>query len=441
MQSRLIPVSGYGTLRRAAAILALAGGWVPLVSGQSPGPAVPAAATARRIIDVDSARRAKQAKQNGIRPALLYPLRAVGNGLERGLIRVENDHLRERLADWTARLSARGIEPSLGGLGEGAGFGLGMRLSQKHLLGGQGIEAGLTIRTSSKLYQHFGLDLQVPIAGPLFFRTETLYRNRPQEDFFGIGIAAPESGRADYKLQDRTVSAGLGSRIGRRAEAGLWFGYTSARVFDGTNREVRSFGQVHGPADAPGSRGGEHLFYGAWLSADQRDSDWDPKRGALLHLSASSFDSVDHQDTGWVNYRFEVQAYRPLSDAGHVLAVRVLGDFNSRKGGSGIPFFKLARIGGHHSLRGYRVNRFAGANAVAGSLEYRYAIWPRFMDAIPFFDIGEVASTPGELSWSGLRASWGVGFKVKTLQSALLRFDVALGPEGARLYLKFSPEF
>jgi len=435
------PIFGYGTLRRAAAILTLAGGCVSPASGQSPEPAAPAVATARRIIDVDSARRAKQAKQEGIEPVLLYPLRAVGNGLERGLIRVENEHLRERLEDWIARLSAHGIEPGLGGLGEGAGLGLGARLSRKHVLGSRSIEAGLTIRTSSKLYQHFGLDFEAPIAGPLFFRAETLYRNRPQEDFFGIGIAVPESGRADYKLQDRTVSASLGSRIGRGAEAGLRFGYTSARVFDGANGQVRSFGHVYGSADLPGSRGGEHLFYGAWLSADRRDSNWDPKRGALLRLSATSFDSVNHQDTGWLNYRFEVQAYRPLSTAGHVLAVRVLGDFNSRKGGSGIPFFKLARIGGHHSLRGYRVNRFADANAVAASLEYRYPIWPRFMDAMPFFDIGEVAPTPGELSWSGLRASWGVGFKVKTLQSALLRFDVALGPEGARLHLKFAPEF
>jgi hemolysin activation/secretion protein len=105
------------------------------------------------------------------------------------------------------------------------------------------------------------------------------------------------------------------------------------------------------------------------------------------------------------------------------------------------PFFRLARIGGRDSLRAYRVDRFADLNAVAGNFEYRYAIWPRFMDAILFFDAGQVASKPDELSLSGLRTNWGLGFKVKMLRSALLRFDVGLGPEGARLYLSFSPEF
>src|SRR5262245_19557368 len=54
-----------------------------------------------------------------------YPFRAVTGGMEKGLIKVETDHLRERLRLWTDRLRNLGVTGLFGGLGEQTGFGGG----------------------------------------------------------------------------------------------------------------------------------------------------------------------------------------------------------------------------------------------------------------------------------------------------------------------------
>jgi outer membrane protein assembly factor BamA len=425
-------------MRNVLILLMVAGaGW--RVAGQAAGQPLAGGEPPRRIIDVDAARKAKQSYGKGFFSHLSFPLKAVGSRMERGLVRVETENLLQRFADWQAQLAAKGIEPGVGGMGEGAGFALGTRLTRKNLWG-RGAIAGLTVRESFKFYQFYGMDLEVPLhARGLFFRAETNYRVRPQEDFYGLGIDAPKSARTNYNLQDRTVAVGLGARFTKRIEGLLSFGYTSARVFGGSNPRYQSFGAAQ--ESVPGAHGGRYVFYRAAVAMDGRDSTWDPKRGALLRLAAGSYDSVNGQDFGWFNYRFEAQAFRPLGDTDHVLAFRLLGDFNDEKGGSQVPFFVLGRLGGRYSMRGYAVNRFTDLNGMVATVEYRYAIWPKYMDAIAFFDAGQVAHRTGEFGWSRARTDWGIGFKAKTLRSALLRFDVGFGPEGPRYRFTFSPEF
>src|SRR5262245_51272494 len=55
-----------------------------------------------------------------------YPHRFITREMEKGLIKVERDHLRERLRLWRDRFRELGVEVLFGGLGEQTGFGGGL---------------------------------------------------------------------------------------------------------------------------------------------------------------------------------------------------------------------------------------------------------------------------------------------------------------------------
>ena len=141
-----------------------------------------------------------------------------------------------------------------------------------------------------------------------------------------------------------------------------------------------------------------------------------------------------------MNLRFDARGYLPLGTSRLVLAARLMGDFNEAKGGSQIPFFRLARLGDWQTLRGYRPLRFYGRNALAANIEYRFEIIPS-LGALAFTDFGQVFNRRAELTAHNLHATWGGGVEFKAKKSTLFRVLVGKSGEGTRVIIGFGPTF
>src|SRR5262245_13536379 len=69
-----------------------------------------------RIVTPEEVQEAERSPARVPIRIISYPHRAITGGMEKGLIKVEDNHLRERLRLWSERLREIGVTPLLGGM-------------------------------------------------------------------------------------------------------------------------------------------------------------------------------------------------------------------------------------------------------------------------------------------------------------------------------------
>ncbi len=104
---------------------------------------------------------------------------------------------------------------------------------------------------------------------------------------------------------------------------------------------------------APGfKRNTKILSYGVYGEYDRRNDDQGLTKGFYLYGRFASADGLNYdnnpvfQDYGWLETEFDARGYVPLFSDRTSLAVRAYSDLKSPKGGSQIPFYDLAIVGG-----------------------------------------------------------------------------------------------
>ena len=155
----------------------------------------------------------------------------------------------------------------------------------------------------------------------------------------------------------------------------------------------------------------------------QGDQPGNPRAGAFLHLSAMSNDSTGADNFAFWNYLGDARFYLPLGTKRRVLAFRLLGEFNQPKGNAEIPFFRLARLGDQHTLRGFEAYRFHGRNAVMTSAEYRFQVL-EFASLFAFTDAGQVFNHRSEWNTGNMRVSYGGGLLLHDKKSVLFKIGL-----------------
>ncbi len=372
---------------------------------------------------------------------LKLPFRLLGTGLDKGLQKAERGHVLVQAQDLQESLRSKGYEPLFGGLGTGAGFSFGVNISRKHFLG-TAARLDIPVQYSTNGYAGLGARLTFPLLKDdrLFLATEFEYQDRPQEDFFGIGPDSSEEDRTNFELEKRSFKVTLGSNLRKGLRAGIHGGLVNANVGAGTDNRFPDLQDRFNPALLPGAQfGAELVSAGAGLEWDYRNNPADPTRGGIWRVEVTYFRDTDSQDFRFMRYSIDTAHYIPLSDE-HVVAVRALGIFNEERGGSSVPFFMKAVLGGKDTMRGFREFRFYDDAALLFSAEYRWRIW-KFADAVLFVDEGQVAPDVDTLGIGRFRNSHGIGFRFKGKRSQLFRVDVGHSNEGWRVNFSFSPAF
>jgi len=96
-----------------------------------------------------------------------------------------------------------------------------------------------------------------------------------------------------------------------------------------------------------------------------------------------------------------------------------------------VPFYLQPTLGGTDtnndpSLRGFKDYQFRGPDAILMQAEYNHRLW-KYLGAYAFYDAGKVALRTGDLNFSNLRQSYGVGVSFWMNDLVLFKMYVGLG--------------
>ena len=122
-----------------------------------------------------------------------------------------------------------------------------------------------------------------------------------------------------------------------------------------------------------------------------------------------------------------------------MLAARLLTSQSFAGSGARVPFYLQDTLGGNFTMRSYPSYRFRGDKVLTLSAEYRFELTPRY-ELAAFYDTGK-AWDDNAFSLEGLKSSYGLGFRFKATDAALVRLEVAHGGEGTRALLKLGYSF
>jgi outer membrane protein assembly factor BamA len=186
----------------------------------------------------------------------------------------------------------------------------------------------------------------------------------------------------------------------------------------------------------------------------------DLTRGIYLYGRLSSYQGLENKgsfdDYGWNEAEFDARGYIPLGSSKTSLALRSRGQFATTKGGSKIPFYNLAWLGGREYVRGYSTYRLRAPNMLMFSSELRRTLYARSkvrgVDGFVFADSGQVWGDfrpPSDLlpvqSLNFNSSNWhsGVGGGVQYRHSAKLfgRLEIGHSNEGNLIYASMTRGF
>ncbi|HYH00225.1 MAG TPA: BamA/TamA family outer membrane protein [Terriglobales bacterium] len=387
----------------------------------------------KRIVDPKTVRRQAPAPVRFV----LKPFSIAGSKVEAGLNIVEDSKIHNRLQ---IMLADPHVRPIVGNLGDGSGFGLGVAFNtagtderklalegDAHATVKQYVEANLSARLLSR---------DTPI-GALTFRTGVGYKMRPEEDFYGVGPASDF--RTNYNLIERSTSATVEVKRGKRVRFGTQLKFSDTVIVNGRDLNFPSTRQAYAPTELAGLGGAQLFETSAFVEYDTRAGRTSPVKGLYVKALASSVEGIDG-DFGYWQYKIDQRAYVPLASPRRVFAIRTLLVFSDPRGASQVPFFRLARLGNSETLRGFDPNRFYGRNAAAWNAEYRTDLTGG-LGAFAFTDFGQVFNRRADFNTSNFQVTYGAGLQVKTARAILLRTYVARSSEGTRLMISFGPTF
>lgn len=337
----------------------------------------------------------------------------------------------ERRIDFINRqlMTPRQFHPFIGSVLEGGGLAIGP--GYRRPFGDGGLitaHAAWTFRN----YTGASARIALPAFGNGLVHVEA-YGERihaPTVAFYGIGNGSRRGDRQAFGYDETTAGLSARVRAGRLGEFGGSADYldTKGDVSDDVRtQQVRSLA----PAYARGT---------AFASLDSRTSPGYTQRGGLARVSFADYRQVNGSGAGFQRADGELQAFIPLRAERQIVALRAAAATTVTADGNVVPFYLLPELGGHSALRGYSSWRFRDRARLLLSGEYRWSAGP-LVDMALFVDAGQVAPRLGDLSFSELHTSYGVGFSVHTPSATVTRLEVARSREGVGLLISFGPSF
>jgi len=132
-----------------------------------------------------------------------------------------------------------------------------------------------------------------------------------------------------------------------------------------------------------------------------------------------------------LRYNFYPVAHGGQPHRDNVLSIRGLYEASFTNGVNRVPFYLMNTLGGSDidnqpALRGFGDLRFRASNLVLFQTEYDKRLYSA-LGMMAFYDTGRVANTPGEVSLSGVRHSFGFGGTVWLESRVVFRAYVGLG--------------
>ena len=403
---------------------------LPIVNAQETSPPDAAQGSVEeRIVTPQEVQEALSSPVRAPLRVISYPFRVITHGMEKGLVKAESSHFRERMRLWTDRLRELGITPLVGGMGEQTGFGGGA----SYTIGSKPQKLTFLARGTFAHYQEFDVRWTASSA-----RTEVnvaaSYQWRPNENFYGLGHQSSKSDHTDFALRQSWVGAHFEFAAPKYFRAGVENKFISTKTGPGQNRLTTSTPDVF--PDLPGL--GDLLRLnstGAYVDLDFSEGEYGWTGRA--HLSSSYQHGLNESRLRYFNYEGVLEGRMPVRSGQSGFVGRIGLNVNHEKSGSDpIPFYLRPHLGGSSTLRGFALDRFYGKNLMLLSLEYRYRLHPSFEASI-FHDAGQIFDRTSQLTWFNWHRNYGASFRLHNNFRTILRFEYGFSREGKMFHISF----
>jgi outer membrane protein assembly factor BamA len=336
-----------------------------------------------------------------------------------------------------------GVRFGFGGMGDGSGFGPEVTLFNKDLFG-RGIDVEVPLLYTYSQYQLYEFKASVPLTSQqpedgLRFNFGAAYGSRARDDFFGIGNQSLRIDERQVRLVRRAMSAGVTKKTKDQWTASLQGVYQTVGVTEPTTGWSA---QDHfSAASIPGLFGATLASGVLSLAHDTETRQEFAFRGGVDRFEMSFNRSVRGEEFGYWRYHFDSHHFFPLtSDGRKAIAVRGFAESNQTTDGRSMPFFEMPFVGSGDTMRGFENFRFQDKNALVGTVEYRYRIWPR-LDWGLFLDEGQVAPRVRDFALDRFHTGYGVRLFVWPSATFPISFDLGHSGEAWRLYVNFNAKF
>ena len=115
--------------------------------------------------------------------------------------------------------------------------------------------------------------------------------------------------------------------------------------------------------------------------------------------------------------------------------LRIAGEFTEPVSSRDIPFYNLSELGRNGTIRGFERGRFRDRDMVLGSLEYRYPIWFKGIDALLFIDAGKVSpDIINDNSGNNFNISYGTGIRFWGPEGLVSKLEIGWSDDGMRIH-------
>lgn len=355
-----------------------------------------------------------------------------------------------------------------GGFEQGGGFGFGIELTTANEL--KYVELRARALISTRFYRRFELSAFFPRIIDEKNKAEVWfsYVRRTRDTFFGIGSRSNEGARTNFDSEIREVEGMFYRDLTKAVQTGIYLGRLSLSNYRGQNEDEPPIDVLFSGDPnvqpitrwAPALKVPLKLFaYGAFLEIDGRNDDRGLTRGGFFYARVASVDGLNNPTPttyGWTEGQLDGRVYFNLYKNKTSFALRGNADLRSPKGGSQVPYYMNAFLGGRSFVRGYSNFRFRSHNLLMFAGELRQTIWTRKetqgFDVVAFGDVGRSwgdtrsKTEPsilrndkfGEAPW---RAGYGPGVQFRYNKDFAIRLDWAQSPEGSMWYFSVSRGF
>lgn len=361
------------------------------------------------------------------------------SGLEGLIYTIEDNNVVERIL-----LPPRGFHLRVGGIGEGAGFGLGP--GYRYSTGD--FDFHVSAAGSFKRYGIAEASLLLPGAihdGP-FAELHVRRRDFPQEDFFGLGPDSLEEDRSNYALRDTLVRGTGGLRLGdfpgghSDFTAGASVSWLDPSIGHGKDTRMPSTEEIFDPATIPGFESQPaFIIIEPFVEYGNTDPPFNPTTGGRYRVSWKRYDDRDLDSFSFNRWDLDARQYIPFLNRTHTIALRGWLSSSDPDSENEVPFYLQPTLGGSYSLRGFRTFRFRDRSAALLQAEYRWRI-NEFAYGALFYETGAVARRVSDLD--SFEKDYGIGLRVGSRNGIAFRIDLALGSgEGTRFLIRFDDVF
>ncbi len=290
----------------------------------------------------------------------------------------------------------------------------------------------VAIYTQLKQFE-VGLKPELYLHNERYFLNADLIVNKFPNKYWGIGNDVAEDWEENYT--PRTLSADLSFQRKLSAAKKVYVGILYR--FEHIKMLKTDEGKRLAAGDVPGSQGGVTSGSGFIVNWDSRDNLFYPRSGNYFQVKTIFYGGLLGSDYAFNLLDVDLRKYVSVFSR-CVLAFQTV--FQTYGGTA--PFYKMPKLGGDATMRGYYKGRYRDRSLLALQAEVRFPVWKRFSGVV-FGGFGQVSDGPGRLRLNAFKHSVGFGlrFLIVPKEGTNLRIDHAFGKGSSGFYFNANEAF